>query len=211
MSSAGHADRDDLPRDPASDRRGSPRALTVFKVVKIDRDGTEGLARCRNISAKGMKLEVAMPLGLNDDLTIELSPGHTLGARVVWTKGGECGVAFERSVDVAELFGQVAAQQSQQKRSRSPRLNSRIPARIEADGEVVETTIRNISQRGMLVSHDGSFRPGLQVKVLLNNGSARDAIVQWSDDNIAGLFLAEPYSVLELGDLSAIGQNRGPA
>jgi len=202
MKNAISSDHDPLSALPAPDRRQTRRALTVYKVVKVSQGGKEALARCRNVSESGMKLEVAMPLSLNDSLSVELSPDHVLHTRVVWTNGNECGVAFERTIDCAELLGQ-SAEQKRRDRSRSPRLNSRIPARIAAEGQVLPTTIKNISQRGMMVTHGGKFRPGLRVKVMMDNGKDRDAVVQWTHENFAGLMLIDPYSVMELGEIQA--------
>lgn len=207
MSSATHADHIVPSTIAAPDRRGSSRAVTVYKVVKVERDGKEGLARCRNISDGGMKLDVAMPLMLNDSLMIELTPELVLPARVIWTNSNQCGVAFDRHIDCVQLLNRAA--EAKPLRPRGPRLNSHIPARIAADGEVVATTIKNISQRGMLVTHSGQFRPGLHVKVVMNEGSERDATVQWVRENFAGLFLRTPYSVMDLGNLPSIGESPG--
>lgn len=203
MSMPAHRHRADLSVGETSDRRSSPRAITVLKVVKINRGGTEGLARCRNISDTGMKLETSMQLSLNDDLSFELTPGNFLGGRVVWTNGSECGVEFYHSQDSAALLVQ-GAEDRQLGRSRSPRLAANLPAHVAVDGELLPTTIANISQRGMLVSHDGSFHPGLRVKVHLANGREREALVQWAHGNFAGLFLVEPYSVMELSDVNSL-------
>lgn len=205
MSSIVRTDHDDLSVMAAPDRRRSPRAMTVYKVVKIERKGDEGLARCRNISDTGMKLDVAMPLSLNDNLTIELTPDLALPARVVWTNGDQCGVAFERSIDCSRLLTRTA-DEKRREGSRSPRLNSDISARISVDGELHPTTISNISQQGMLVSHKGKFRPGLHVSVMLDDGTEKSAIVQWTHDNYAGLFLIDHFSVTELGDLQSVGK-----
>ncbi len=204
MCSVMHADHQRLCDTMSPDRRDSPRAVAVFKVVKINRAGVEGFARCRNISESGMRLETAMPLSLNDDLIVELVPGQALYARVVWTKGSECGLTFEGSINLPQALKQKA-DEKRQRRSRSARLNTTISARIASKGGIFPTTISNISQRGMLVSHDGSFCLGQQVKVLFNNGTERNARVQWTQEHFAGLFLAEPYSVMQLGDLTALG------
>lgn len=203
MSNRAYADHQHGSRNAAPDRRGAPRALAVYKVVKIKRDDKEGLARCRNISETGMKLEVGMQLSLNDHLKVELSPDIVLDARVVWTNGNECGVAFERHIDCEELLGQ-SLDFKRKERSRSPRLNTHIPARIALQGAVHPTTIKNISQRGMLVTHNGKFNAGLRVRVLMPNGDERDALVQWVHENFAGLLLAEPFGVLDLSDVQSL-------
>lgn len=188
----------------APERRNSHRSVTVYKVVKVKRDGKEALARCRNVSETGMKLEVGVPLSLNEDLWVELTPDIVLHTQVVWTNGNECGVSFERHIDCAELLTQTA-EMKRKERSRSPRVNSQIPAWIAAEGEVLPTTIKNISQRGMMVTHNGKFSPGLRVKVQMQNGKEREAVVRWTHDNFAGLMITDPFSVLELSDIETSG------
>lgn len=57
----------------------------------------------------------------------------------------------------------------------------------------------------MRVSHTGGFNPGPRVKVALGNGSERQAIVQWTKDGFAGLYLFDDLSVMELGDPASLG------
>lgn len=197
------ANHDVLSPASTGDRRRASRTVAVYKVVKIEQDGNGGLARCRNISNGGMMLDIAIPLALNDALTIELPPDLVLRGRVAWTNGNQCGVAFDRDIDCVQILSQ-STPEGGAVRARSPRLRSHIPARIAADGAIIHTTIKNISQRGMLVTHSGQFRPGLQVQVLMNDGGKREALVQWAQENFAGLFLIDPYSVMELGDLQAL-------
>jgi hypothetical protein len=187
------------------ERRSSTRSLSVYRVVKVSRDGSEGLARCRNISDSGMKLETSMPLSLMETIWVEIAPGTEVSARVVWTNGDECGVAFDEGIDCAkELRNAALARLSGE--ARSPRLQSAIPARIEAKGVSTPTTVGNVSQQGMLVSHKGDFHPGLRVKVVMGSGIEKSATVQWSKDNFAGLYLFESFSVMELGEPASLGR-----
>lgn len=180
------------------DRRNATRSLTVCKVVKVERDGDEALARCRNISDNGMKLEVSMPLSLMEPLRVELAPGLHVDARVVWTNGDECGLFFDRSIDCGELLRRSAEGKSA---TRSPRVKSSIPALIHAEGRARDTMISNISQRGMRITHRGEFQPGLNVKVMLQNGLEKCAVVRWTHENFAGLFLLDHLSVEEVEEL----------
>jgi hypothetical protein len=188
-----------------TEQRSSPRNIPVYRVVKLSRQGKEGLAHCRNISDGGMKLETSMPLSLMDNLCIEISPGREVSARVVWTNGDECGVAFDTDID-CQIELRNAARLKWSERARSPRLQSSITARLASEGVSAPTTITNISQQGMLVSHTGGFSPGLHVKVALPNGSEKQAVVRWTKDNFAGLYLYDSFDVMELGDLTALSR-----
>jgi hypothetical protein len=140
-----------------------------------------------------------------DDLRIEIAPGKEVSARVVWTNGDECGVAFDTNIDCEKEL-RSAARLRWSERARSPRLQSSINARLVAEGISTPTTISNVSQQGMLVSHNGGFHPGLRVKVALQNGSEKQAVVRWTKDHFAGLYLYDSFDVSELGDLAALGR-----
>ena len=64
--------------------------------------------------------------------------------------------------------------------------------------------LHDVSQRGMKIGHDGSFFPGMAVKVMMGPGIERRGIVRWSHDNLAGLILTEPFQIYELGSASAL-------
>jgi len=189
----------------AVDRRSSSRKIAVYRVVKVSRQSGEGLARCRDISDGGMRLETSMPLSRKESLWIEISPGTEVGARVVWTSGDEYGVAFDTKIDCEQEL-RKAARLKWSERARSPRLQSAIPAWLKTDVASTTTTISNISQQGMLVSHDGGFKPGVRVKVALQNGFEKEAVVRWTSDDCAGLYLLDSFSVMELGDLTALSR-----
>lgn len=198
--SAVHAKQKSLNERREWERRGVDGALTVFRVVRVTYDGDEGLATCRNISDAGMKLDLSMPLALNDLVEVAFSPSISLSGHVVWRNGHECGIAFERKVDSAALLSSSAAE-AQAHGARSPRLKSKMHATVVADGHSLRTLISDISQRGMKLTHDGQLYVGLQVKVLFGSGKAVAGVVRWSRGNDAGLYLLEPLSVMDLGSV----------
>jgi hypothetical protein len=64
--------------------------------------------------------------------------------------------------------------------------------------------LRDISQRGAKVVHDGRFFAGLAVKIQINPEIERRGIVRWSRDGIAGVQLMVPLSVDDLGSISLL-------
>ena len=191
---------DDEP--PLVGRRQSCRTKTVYRLVKVVHDGAEGLARCRNLSDGGMKLNVSIPLDLNDQVTVTLSTTE-LSGRVIWVNGKDCGIAFDEPVDCARLL-ESATQESAATSARPPRLNTNLPATINVFGETSKAIVSDISVRGMKIANDGNFQPGLKVRVILDNGYERDAVVRWSRDNIAGVMLLEPFNVDDLGSVQRL-------
>jgi hypothetical protein len=61
-----------------------------------------------------------------------------------------------------------------------------------------------MSQHGAGFIHDQHFHPGMQVKLLLENGMERRGVVRWSHDGRAGLALAEPISCAALESASRL-------
>src|ERR1700712_3109496 len=178
-------------------RRGNDRTLAVYRLVKVEHEADQGLARCRNISDGGMKLHLSIPLNLNDRITITMSSAE-LNGRVVWLNGSECGIAFEEPVDCARLLN-GATENGAAPATRGPRLTTNLHAKIAYEGGACEALVNDISVRGMKIANDGNFQPGLKVRVILDNGFEKEGVVRWSRDNIAGVLLLEPFDVEELG------------
>lgn len=192
------------------DRRRDRRIKTVYRLVKVQHDSAaghdEGLARCRNLSDGGAKLDLAMPLQLNDRVTIGFSPETLIDGRVIWISGDSCGVAFDEAVDSTELLRSDIAPGGAQiaddrPRTRSPRLKTNLPAKIAYHGATYDAVVTDVSVRGMKIANDGNFHPGLNVKVILADGREREGVVRWSHDSVAGVMLLDPFGVEELGSV----------
>lgn len=205
---AGHGAQENLSLQPGMrsleigstyvEPRSAERTMTIYRLVQVEHDGDEGLARCRNISDTGMKLDARMPMAVGDGVKVTFSPTFTLLGRIIWLEGTECGVAFEGKIDCADLLRRSATE-AQADGTREPRLNVNLPARMILDGCSHQTLVSDISQRGMKLTHDNSLRPGSRVQVILKCGATKTGIVRWANDTFAGLLLSEPFSVDDLG------------
>lgn len=158
-------------------RRGDDRTNTTGHLVKVEHEHDEGLARCHNVSDGGMAISAVIPLDLNDCVTITISLVELRG-RVVWINGRDCGIAFDHPIDSAHVLRNAAA--------------GRPACRGLADA---------ISVRGMKVTNDSNFRPGLKVRVILDSGLEKDGIIHWSQDNIAGVTLLSDFDFIRPGSL----------
>lgn len=87
------------------DRRSDARFLTVYRLVKVQHAGDEGLGRCRNISDGGARLELHMQLYLGDRISIAFSPLDTVTGRIVWIMGNDYGIEFDEPIDCLSLLG----------------------------------------------------------------------------------------------------------
>ena len=186
--------------DADTDRRGSDRYRTVWRIAKVKRDGDVGLWRVRNMSDRGMMLAADVPITIGERLEIALSDAVTVRGKVVWSEGGRCGVAFDEEVDVADVLKRLAAEQ-RASGYRQPRLPVHTQAQIVTDGRTSEIELVDLSQSGAGYVHDGHLEVGKEVDLLLASGIRRKAIVRWSKAGRGGLWLTQP---LDRADLESI-------
>lgn len=187
---------------PMIEQRRELRTRMVYRLVRVVIDGDEGLARCRNISDNGMKLELTMPVWTDAALTVAFSPSCIVVGRVVWAQGFECGLVFDEPIDASAMLRDSAAE-TEAERLQGLRLTSQVPARVCFDGAAHDTMSSELTPYGMKVRHNGAFRAGLRVTVMLG-GRERPGVVRWTRGDFADVVLLEPFSVSELGSVGAL-------
>lgn len=187
--------------EAGSDRRGADRFRTVWRIAKVTRDGDAGLWRVRNMSDRGMMLAADVPVTIGEGLEIALSDTVSISGRVVWSKDGQCGVAFDGEVDVADVLKKLAAEQ-RSSGYRQPRLDVHTVAQVIADGGASsQIELVDLSQNGAGFLHDGTVEVGKELDLVLAGGVRRKAVVRWSRGNRGGLWLTQP---LDRADLESI-------
>lgn len=191
-----------FPHSVSSLQPRAPRLRTVYRVARVRTRGDEGLARVHNLSDEGMMIELGFTVMLNDVVRVDLTDTVVLDGRVVWTNGARCGLKLNSPIDSAALLRNICAQQRSGK-ARPIRLPMGSTAVAASELGLKAVNILDVSQKGMKLAHDGSFRPGLTVKVTTDAGLERRGVVRWSQDGIAGVILTEPFTVAELGSLKA--------
>lgn len=187
----------------AGERRASHRTRTVYRIARVHANDDEGLGRIRDISDEGMKVSLGIPVTLGDTVSVALSDTLTLDGRVVWTNGEECGLKFAAPIDSIDVLHRTA-EAIRSGEARAPRLATGLRAVVASERGLRAARISDVSQRGMKVVHDGSFTPGLSVKVTLASGLQRRGVVRWVRDSVAGLMLTEPFSIQDLRSVSAL-------
>ena len=183
-----------------TDRRGSDRYRTVWRIAKVKRDGDVGLWRVRNMSDRGMMLAADVPITVGEPLEIALSDAVIVRGKVVWSEGGRCGVEFDEEVDVAAVLKQLAAEQ-RASGYRQPRLPVHTRAELITDEGTSAIELVDLSQSGAGYIHDGHLEVGKEVELVLASGIRRKAIVRWSKAGRGGLWLTQP---LDRADLESI-------
>lgn len=188
-----------------TDRRAADRFCTVCRIAKIERQDDAGLWRVRNISDRGMMLSADVPVEKGERLEIALSENIVLTGRVVWAEKGRCGVAFDEEVDGVGLLKQLAAEQ-REGGYRAPRLPVRVKATATTDDWTLPIELVDLSQSGAGFVHDGRVEAGMVLKLALEGGIRRQAVVRWSRGGRGGLWLTEP---LDRTDLESIRRLEG--
>lgn len=144
-----------------------------------------------------------MPLDIGDAVEIAFSPSNVLPGRVVWKIDNSCGIAFDGEVDSAAVLSRSAAELHGD-RARPFRLSANLPARVRSDGKTRDAMVKDISRRGVKITHDGSIQRGMSIRVVLASGAERDGVVQWVEDDTAGVYFIEPFTIDELGSIRAL-------
>lgn len=193
-----------LVKSKCEERRCSSRVRTVFRIARASTDIDERLCRVQNISDEGMMFVTSLDVADGDRILITLSDEIVVGGEVIWRDGGRTGMRFEKPVDSAGIL-QMLAEEASTGAYRLPRLSTNLLGVARAEFGLRATKVLNISQRGMKVSHDGCFKLGLLVKVVLETGLERRGVVRWSQDGVAGLQLLEPLALQELDSVCTYG------
>lgn len=185
------------------ERRSRQRLRTVYRVARVTAGGDQGLAKVRNLSDEGIMLSLSLPTCPGAPIAIELSEGCALQGSVIWQEGEDCGVRLRNPIDSAQTLKQLYQERyAGTYRPLRLSLGKTIPVSCEDGTRFVR--LRDISQSGMKIAHDGGFTAGLPVKILLGGDLERRGIVRWSREDTAGIWLTESLSVADLGSLRAL-------
>ncbi|MGQ0660977.1 PilZ domain-containing protein [Sphingosinicella sp.] len=184
------------------DRRADHRFRTVYRTAKVGCAGELALWRVRNISDRGIMLEVDRPIDPGERLEIALSETMLIEARVVWAANGRCGAVFREPIDCPMLLQELAAER-RKLGYRAPRLPVIAQATASNEHGAAKVELFNLSQYGVGFAHDGRFHPGMAVKLKVAGAPERRGVVRWSRDGRAGLFLTEPFSCTDLHSIAS--------
>jgi hypothetical protein len=185
------------------ERRRTPRLRTVFRVARITARGDQGLARVQNISDDGLMITSSLALCLGDIVQVDLSDDCRLTGAVVWRHEKGCGLRLLREIDSAAMLRRLFDER-QSGQARPLRLAHSKTVVVASQLGLSVAELRDVSQAGMKIAHDGRFDPGMPLKVLLKPGIERRGVVRWSKDGIAGIGLTEILGIEELGSLRSI-------
>lgn len=176
----------DVPQPP--ERRSAERHIKILRVGTIVVDGRRELCLIRNISAGGVMAHVYSQLSPGQQVSIELKTSQPVAGRVVWTRGGNVGIQFDASVDVAEL---LAAPQGGDNswQPRTPRVEIDRMATLRFGARTCWVHARDISQSGVKIEAEPDEVPtaGEAVVITLDGFRPLAGVVRWSSEGTCGI------------------------
>ena len=199
-------------RAAALSQRASSRLCTVYLIAEASTETDRGLCRIKNISDHGMMVITGLDAAVGELISITLSDAIALSAEIMWVDDGRIGIRFVDPIDSLSVL-QSLADKARSAEHRPPRLPVGLLGTAATDAGIQAIRTLDISQHGMKISHGGSLRAGVRVKVTLENGLEQRGVVKWSKDRFAGLRFNEPipHTMLDsVAHLIAIDATVGP-
>ena len=189
---------------PVPDRRASARVRTVCLAVKVNHGGKAAILRARNLSDDGMMLATPVPINAGERLLLNLSEKLAVHGTVLWADERRCGIRFVRPIDSDAVLRTAGEHKRVDRRGGAQRLATMRLATTYAENGIRAVRITNVSHRGMCLAHDGSFAPGMLLKLVVESGLERSAAVRWSEHGRAGVRLMEPLTCEELAETASL-------
>jgi hypothetical protein len=140
--------------------------------------------------------EIALTIGQVVHLTID---GNTLTGAVRWTRGHRFGLALIGSGEIWSTLSGLEHGTLEGQRPRSRRLRTSVAARLRTGRPPRPVTVRNLSQRGMLLDSAGLLEPGQHVLVHFSKRDLIAGSVQWCNNaGRVGVRSDEPIGILSI-------------
>ncbi len=168
------------------ERRKSDRHVTVFKPIMFSVNDFPGMLLVRNISAGGLMGHVYTRLPVGARMLVELHPGLSVDAQIVWANDVDVGVEFDEPIDPESVLEAMLSHEYDGLLHRAPRLPVGCPARLRADRFLDHVTAIDVSQGGAKISTD-LFKVGEDVDLTISGLEPRRARIVWTRHGHSGL------------------------
>jgi PilZ domain len=179
------------------DRRNAERIMTVFLVVKLHFNGTEGMGRIVNLSEIGAQVDTSAPVEKGAEITIELRSDLQEHAVVRWTNGQTIGVEFPQRIDPLQFLFRKTHTLSRIK-PRPPRFRRTAVVDVKDDEKRQNATLLDVSLHGARLGGKFGYRAGDVVVVSIVGLRPRRARVAWKNAAQMGLEFMLPLDFRDL-------------
>jgi hypothetical protein len=138
-------------------------------------------------------------LNPGQQVSVELKTSQPVTGRVVWTRGGNAGIQFDESVDVADLLATPQGNDTNW-RPRTPRVEIDRMATLRFGARTDWVHARDISQSGVKVEGEPDAMPasGEEVVITLEGFRPLHGVVRWSAEGLCGISFNQ---LIPFGDL----------
>ena len=184
-------------------RRAGKRTKMLFKVGIVEHQACRGFCLVKEMSNEGLRIVHNMAIETGGKIAVTLGDTIILQGEVRWSEGRTSGVQLDQVIDCSQLLVHLSIER-RSSFTRALRLETDMSAIVVSRIGRQEMIVRDISQQGLKVEHDGSFQEGMLVHVILADGHERPAIARWSKGYFAGLMLLNPFHPHELLSLKAV-------
>ena len=179
------------------DDRAAPRCVVVLRVGVLVRAGdSRQLCLVRNISPGGMMIRAFSAVEPDEPVTVELRADRPLRGRIVWTREGDAGIRFDRTVDVGDCLAPPPLAPGW--RARAPRIDVDRLAMIRAGSDISFASARNISQGGVRLACERLIERGTQIVLTLEGFRPVEGVVRWNRDGLCGISFNQALAAAEL-------------
>lgn len=165
----------------ADERRADARNLALLRVAVLIRGQTRQLCQVRNVASGGLMARVFSALVPGEKVAVEICGDRPLAGRVVWCGGGEAGIAFDRSIAVAEALAPARG------RARAARLPTERLAMIRVGADIAFGSARDISPNGARLACEHPLKRGEAVTVTFEDFRPVAGVVRWRRGGLYGI------------------------
>lgn len=171
----------DVPQTDLHDDAGA-----VFQPGALILGSARQICQIRKIGAGGAVLHADLPIEEGARLELELEEGEMLRGIVVWQRGSELGLRFDKPIDILPIIARNLASQPGERR-RMPRIEISCPALVEHGGRTELAAIRDIAQGGVKIETPHPLQPDTKVTVTPEGLHPIDGVVRWVNEQVAGI------------------------
>lgn len=177
------------------ERRDEQRHVTIYRPCCVEVDsGPCCIGIVRNISDSGALIETPCHTTVGSQLTYFWDGGPAFTAEVIWSREGRIGL---RNIAHEERAG------SGRFPARAIRVPTDLPATLWHGSKRCSVQIRNISQRGIMVSGISPAIGNALVTVELGCFSFPQASIRWREGREAGIGFDKPIAIKLLMEIFA--------
>lgn len=181
------------------ERRAGPRTPMVFTIGKLMAAGVEHPCMVRNLSDRGMQIQMPAPPPVGMTVMIEMRGMRPTAARVRWSADQAAGLQFDQPCDVPQVF--EARTNRDCRLTRSPRFALAKPCLLHLDDISFPVLAADISVGGARLVSWAPITPGRPARIVLALASgdrSMEGTICWNKDNAHGFRFAQPLSSITL-------------